>query len=160
MRPATILQHSKRLIGFAGLIAILSVSGCASIKLAPPGDDARAKSMSVPRSNALVYVYRHEFIGAAISMEVRLDGKLIGKTGSKTFFLIEVPPGTHKFSSHSENESVIELNVKAGKVYYLWQEVKMGFMFARTKLQVMDAKTGRQQMLKCKLIEYVKLAPS
>lgn len=161
MRPATILQSSRRLIGFAGLIAILAASGCASVKLAPPDEDKRAKSMSAPSGKALVYVYRHELLGAAIAMRVRVDGKLIGHTRSKTYFLIEVPPGTYKISSHSENESAVELNAEAGKKYYLWQEVKLlGFIISRTKLQVVDEKTGRGQMMKCKLIKHVRLAPS
>lgn len=158
MQTATILQYSRKLIGLAGLIAILTTSGCATIKLASPEEDKRAKAMSVPAGKALVYYYRHEFLGSAIAMRVRVDGKLIGHTRGKNYFLFEVFPGTYKFSSFSENESVYELNAEAGKTYYLWQEAKFGFLVARTKLQLMhDEKKARGQMLKCKLVKYVKL---
>lgn len=160
MQLTTILQTSRRLIGLAGLIAILATSGCASIKYASPEEDKWAKTMPMPKGKALVYFYRHEFLGMAISMRVRVDGELIGHTRGKTYFLFEAQPGTYKFSSFSENESVVELNVEAGKTYYLWQEAKIGFLLARTKLQLVDEKTGRKQMLKCKLVKYVKLKPS
>jgi hypothetical protein len=40
----------------------------------------------------------------------------------------------------------------AGKNYFVWQEVKMGMWAARSALQEVDEKTGRDAIKECKLI--------
>ena len=53
--------------------------------------------------------------------------------------------------SEAENNSTLDLDVAAGKVYYVWQEVKMGIMYARNKLQLVDDPTGQVGVKESKL---------
>ena len=82
-----------------------------------------------------------------------MNGQLLGKTGPKTFFELKVPPGTYVFTSSSENESRYTVEAEAGKQYFIWQEMKMGILYARNILQQVDESRGKAGVSECKLIE-------
>jgi len=86
-------------------------------------------------------------------MTVSLDGKLAGQTGPQTYFMWEVEPGPHEVTSTAENTVSLKLNTEAGKAYYIWQEVKMGFWMARSLLQQVDEQTGRKEVAECKRVQ-------
>lgn len=131
---------------------LMMVSACASVPLAPPEMDMKAKNMSAPKDKALVYLYRNETMGAAIKMTVNLDGRFAGQTASKTYFMWLLPPGKHDFASVTENMSTLNLDARAGETYYIWQEVKMGMWAAGSKLQLVDKEVGKKGVEESKLI--------
>jgi hypothetical protein len=118
-----------------------------------PAQDAFLKTFTAPEENAGLYVYRYETFGAAIKMPVGVNDKLLGTTAAKTFLYTELRPGEYTITSHTENTETLKLEVKAGSLYYVWQEVKMGFMSARSKLHAVDEKEGQEGVLKTKLAE-------
>jgi hypothetical protein len=139
----------KKLI-LATFVAI-NLVGCASVDMSTPQQDAEAKKFSAPKENAAVYVYRNESMGAAVKMDVDIDGKPIGQTVAKTFLYKEVTPGKHIITSKAENDSEIEIDAKPGMLYYVWQEVKMGILYARTKLQLVSESEGKLGVTETKL---------
>lgn len=76
-----------------------------------------------------------------------------GRSAAKTYLMLEVAPGQHTVTSKTENDSSVTVNAAAGRNYFLWQEVKMGLMAARSNLQQVDETTGRAGVQECKLIE-------
>jgi hypothetical protein len=146
------MKTRKHLI-FLAITAALLLGACASVPMAPPEMDLKAKNMSAPGDKALVYLYRNESMGAAIKMTVNLDGRYQGQTASKTYFMWLLPPGRHEFASVTENTATLPLDAKAGETYYIWQEVKMGAWSARSKLQLVDPATGRKGVEESKLIQ-------
>ena len=144
-----------KLLGAGALAAVVLASGCASVQMAPAELDTAAKSYVVNPKKANIYVYRNEVMGAAIKMPVLLNGRAVGDTGSKTFLLLEVDPGSHTLTSKTENDSTIKLDAVAGRNYFVWQEVKMGLMMARSQLQLVDEATGKAGVAECKMIQPV-----
>jgi len=134
------------------VVAILA-SGCASVPMASQELDTTAKTFAVKPGKANIYVYRNESMGAAIKMPIALDGKLVGDTGAKTFLLLEVSPGNHTLVSKTENDSTLAIDAAAGRNYFVWQEVKMGMMAARSALQRVDDATGKAGVAECKLVQ-------
>lgn len=140
-------------------ITLLSLSlsslltGCASVKVASQTEDAKAKTFATNPNQANLYVYRNEFMGASIRMPVELDGKEIGKTGPKSYLSFGVSPGKHTLVSKAENDFTLELSTEAGKNYYVWQEVKMGLLYARSKLQLVDEAQGQAGVRESQLLE-------
>jgi hypothetical protein len=143
----------KRILVSGVISAAVLASGCASVPMASPERDSAAKTFSVKRGKANIYVYRNESMGGAIKMTLALDGKLVGSTGPKTYALLEVDPGNHTLISKAENDSVLSVAAAAGRNYFVWQEVKMGGFSARSALQLVDEATGRAGVAECKLIE-------
>ena len=132
--------------------AFLFLVGCASAPMAPSDLDQKAKSFENSSDKATLYIYRNENFGAAISMEVLVNNKSIGQTAAKTYFKYDVTPGHYQIQSKAENTSILDLDVLAGKSYFVWQEVKMGFIYARNKLQLTDEIKGKVGVLESKLI--------
>ena len=133
------------------LLAIFSLVGCASVPMGDPAEDARLKTFPVKPNVAGVYIYRNETLGAAITLPVELDGKHLGRTASKTFFYEEVAPGKHTVTSRAENDETLSFDAIAGKLYFIWQEIKMGLFQPRTKLHLVGDEEGRNGVLESKL---------
>ncbi len=142
----------------AALVALLSA--CASVPMAPPEQDVAAKEFRAPPADrAHVYVYRNEVIGAAVRQDVLVDGLAVGQTASKVFFLLPVAPGQHTLTSKSENTFELPIATQGGQTYFVWQEVKMGLLYARTKLHLVDEATGKAGVMECKLGQPAALPP-
>lgn len=139
-----------RLISLFAMVVALLAAGCATVPMASLEDDTQAKTHTVRPGKSNIYVYRNETFGGAITMTVTLDGRVAGQSGPQTYYLFEVDPGTHEVSSIAENTSTVRLSTVAGRSYYLWQEVKMGFWMARSQLQQVDEDTGRKGVAECK----------
>lgn len=141
----------RNILGSLALLSLLALGGCASVPMASPQQDAAAKQFTVPPGKSRIYLYRNETFGAAVTMTVALDGKVMGRTASKTYFVWDVAPGRHTIDSETENDSKLTLNTVAGKPYFVWQEVKMGLFTPGSKLHLMDRKAGEAGVLECKL---------
>lgn len=132
-------------------VIVLSLVGCASVPMGDASRDAALKSFAAKPDVAGVYIYRNESLGAAVRMDLELDGKPLGQTAAKTYFYTEVPPGKHSVTSRSENDDTLQFETVAGKLYYIWQEVKMGLLYARTKLHLVGDEEGKKGVLESKL---------
>ena len=75
----------------------------------------------------------------------------VGQTVAKSYLLMTVPAGTHSLKGSAENDSELQLTTEAGKNYFVWQEVKMGVLYARNRLQQVDESTGRAGVAECSL---------
>lgn len=133
------------------VLAAAVLAGCASVPMGDPARDAALKTFQVAPDKAGIYVYRTESFGGAVKMDVIIDGQNIGETAAKTYLYKEVAPGRHSVVSKSENTDTLEVELKPGALAYVWQEVKMGLMFARTKLHRVDESQGRKGVLQTKL---------
>ncbi len=132
-------------------IVVTTIVGCASVPMGDPTQDAALKTFQAPQNNAGVYIYRNESIGAGVTMDVEIDNVLIGETAAKTYLYKAVTPGKHTVTSKAENYDSIEIDVKSGTLTYIWQEVKMGFLYARTKLHLVDESEGKKGVLETDL---------
>jgi hypothetical protein len=142
---------AARLISSLIVASALLVAGCVTVPMADPAADKAAKLFTVPPGKSRIYVYRNESFGGAVTMNVFLDDRNLGQTAANTYLVADVDPGPHRILSTAENQDVFELTTVANRIYYIWQEVKMGFMFARNQLQQMDEKTGQAGVLESQL---------
>lgn len=133
------------------MFVVTGLSACASVPMGDPAQDSALKAFNAKPDVAGIYIYRNESIGAAVKMDVEIDGKPIGQTAANTFFYTEVKPGKHIITSKAENTDALNIETVAGKLYYIWQEVKMGILYARTKLHLMSEEEGKKGVLETKL---------
>lgn len=140
----------SKLVLVGSVLAASVLSGCASVPMATPAADQQAKQFSVTQDSAKIYVYRNETLGAALKMPLTLDGKAVGETGPKTYYVFDVAPGSHTLTSQGD-ESSLTVDATAGKIYYVWQEVKMGLMSGGSKLQLVDEAKGQAGVNESKL---------
>jgi uncharacterized protein DUF2846 len=132
------------------LSVLLALSGCAS--LAPPETDALAKLMRPVEGKAIIYVFRNEEYSAPWHIGLSLDGKSMGSTQANTYVRWSVEPGQHIIVSHRENDAPLVLRTEPGKVYYVWQDVSMGFFRPRSDLRLVDRTTAEIALRTCYLL--------
>ena len=130
------------------------MSGCASVPMAGKDADAKAKQF-VPSQDgkANLYIYRNEIIGSAIKMPVLVDGMEVGDTVAKAYIYKSLPAGSHTIVSKAENDSSLTVDMQAGQNYFVWQEVKMGVLYARSKLHLVAEATGEAGVRECGLVK-------
>ncbi|NME03796.1 DUF2846 domain-containing protein [Aeromonas sp. DNRA1] len=115
--------------------------------------DAQAKQFVAPKDAANLYIYRNETFGTAVKMPLLVDGSAVGDTVAHSYILKQVTPGSHTITSKSENDATLTLSTEAGKNYYVWQEVKMGLLMARSKLSQVSEEEGKQGVMESKLVK-------
>ncbi|WP_068173897.1 DUF2846 domain-containing protein [Hydrogenophaga taeniospiralis] len=136
----------------AAMLAASLATGCASVNMADATQDAARKTFTAPADKAGIYIYRNETMGAAVKMPVTVDGQMIGQTAANTYLYKEVAPGKHKVESLTEgSENKMEVDVKAGTLTYIWQEVKMGMWAAASKLHLVSPEQGQKGVMETKL---------
>jgi PBP1b-binding outer membrane lipoprotein LpoB len=143
----------KKVIASAVIVSALIAGGCASVPMASPDADSKAKTFATTPDKSNVYIYRNESMGAAIKMPLLIDGRSVGDTAANTYILQVLEPGKHTVVSKTENDSTLDVTTEAGKNYFIWQEVKMGAFAARSALHQVDEAKGKAGVKECKLIK-------
>ncbi|WP_161957707.1 DUF2846 domain-containing protein [Aeromonas caviae] len=143
----------RQIMMSAALLSAALLSGCASVPMADATADAQAKQFVAPKDAANLYIYRNETFGTAVKMPVLVDGVAVGDTVAHSYILKLVTPGSHTITSKSENDATLTLSTEAGKNYYVWQEVKMGLLMARSKLSQVSEEEGKQGVMESKLVK-------
>ncbi len=135
------------------VVALLFLSGCASVPMASAEDDNIKKQFkSPPRDASGLYIYRNTNFGGALKKSVYVDGKLIGETAPMTYFYTMVKAGNHTLSTESEfGENDLQLKTEGGRNYFINQSIKMGLFVGGANLELVDEKTGRNGVLECGL---------
>jgi hypothetical protein len=104
--------------------------------------------------HALVYVFRTATVGAAIKTWAFIDDELMMVSKPRAYSFAQVPAGKHLFWTKSENTSALELDVEAGKTYYLKVKIKMGINKARAKLVELESEEEIQKAFsKCSYVK-------
>lgn len=100
-----------------------------------------------PEGKALIYFVRRPAVyAAAFRFSVHMDRLLIGHTQARRFLYTFADPGVRKFVGRGANNSTLELELEAGKTYYIEQETRIGFEIPRNKLVLLDEKEGRRKL--------------
>jgi len=140
---------------FAGalLAAAVGLAGCGAASLAQPKADTLAKQMLPTEGKAVVYLFRNSPPSAGWTIPVTLDGKDMGVTGGQTYFRWEVSPGEHIIISKTHEWSGLLVNAEAGRVYYIWQDIGVGFFVPTSHLKFVDRVTAEINLRECYLLE-------
>ena len=131
----------------------ISLAGCGVAPLAPPKADTLAKQMLPVEGKAVVYLFRNSPPSAGWTIPVTLDGKDMGVTGGQTYFRWEVSPGEHIIISKTHEWSGLIVNAEAGRVYYVWQDIGVGFFVPTSELKFVDRITAEINLRSCNLLE-------
>jgi hypothetical protein len=131
------------------ILLVLSVGcvGCASTQQSVRLPDQ--SKLVEDGSKGRIYVMRPASFGAAVKMEVRDNGKLIGETGPSSFLCWEREPGNTTLSSRAETTYNLDLSVQANHVYYILQRVEWGVWYGRCKLEEVGPNEGQRILKKC-----------
>ena len=109
------------------------------------------KNLNPDGGKAVVYFLRPSIMAFAVPMRIDVDSFQVGYIPTKAFLYTVLNAGEHNFSSRAENEFHLKLLLESGKVYYVEVDAKMGLLYARTKLKVINEEDGKKELTKCGL---------
>lgn len=112
-----------RLCGAVAAVAIIILS-CGAPGLMKR-QDIKPEIKAIPDKAVLVIIRGTRF-NSGTEVPNYLDGKFIGFTIGKSYFITQVEPGIHYIVSQAENRGCARLNFEAGKIYYLLQVLYPG----------------------------------
>lgn len=140
MKITTILASAALLLGGA-------LAAAAQTQTAPPTNPIAAETTArlfqpVP-GKAVIYLLRNRGDIWTFDVKVLLDGKDMGATSPSSYLRWEVPPGRHVIVSGTVPPAVIELKTEAGGMYYVWQDINVGFLRAFSRLEQVDQVTAK-----------------
>lgn len=146
--------QSKLLRVFSFLLLAFLIGSCASTSKAPESNSNEAKTFTAPSDKGTVYLYRTgRAVGAAGQLLVKINSTDAGGTGPGTFFKWDLNPGIYTFSSStSESSAVVQVDVKAGMVYFIRQDARLGIDRGRVSMKEVDSKKGQDEVKNCKLL--------
>lgn len=87
----------------------------------------------------VVFFRPSKMMGAAIGYKVREGETELGKLRNGTYFVIQVEPGKHEYTVHSEAKDVLTLEVDAGETYFVQGGMSMGVLAGRPNLSPSNA---------------------
>ena len=139
---------------FLIMLALPLVIGCAGTSKAPSEDTEAAMAFEAPEGKGVVYLYRlGRAVAAANVSIVKVNSLDAGGTGPGTFFRWELKPGTYTFSaSTGESSKTVQLQVEAGKLYFIEQNIRLGINEGRVQLEEVDEKTGKKSIQGMKML--------
>ena len=74
-----------------------------------------------------------------------LDGKLIGQTQHKSYFITDVKPGKHYVIAQADNKDTARINFERGRIYFLQQGIHPGW-HATTRYSPMTLEDARREI--------------
>jgi Protein of unknown function (DUF2846) len=102
--------------------------------------------LAIKPDKAVLVMVRTTSFGWAVVINNYIDGKMIGQTRGKSYFITDVTPGTHYVMAHAENIAAARIQFEAGRIYFLDQGIYMGVWKARTGLSAMTAEEALKQI--------------
>lgn len=134
------------------LLCLVILSGCATTHMATL---EKAPALTSQTDAATLVIIRETFWGSGIVFWHYLDGKLIGETMGKAYFVTSVKPGPHYIVTATENTTAAHFDFKPGRTYFLGQSVAMGVWRARSGgFYPMTQEVATKAMKDCSHLEY------
>ena len=135
------------------VLSLLIVSACASVPMTSPEQDQMAKQFNEPTTDkSHLYIFRDEIFGTGIKAKLGLDGRVLGETLDQTYFFQEIKPGPHYVTSTTLTTDTLNFTAEKGEVYFIWQDIRPGFVTIASKLRLASRERGQAGVLASKRI--------
>jgi hypothetical protein len=122
------------------------IAGCASTPQASRERDAEAKQFTAHPNTSTLYVYRNDFASAFNEDSVLfVNGRLVGSTLPKTFFRLNLRPGTQLLQGMAADNGRLAISTRPGEVYFVSLSVSGG----QSHFFLVNPATGRKTLTAC-----------
>jgi hypothetical protein len=140
------------LLGFVGYVVWMLAIKNKSVNKASPEQLAQAlKFLPVP-GKAVLYLYRKQYVGMLMGMDVVLNGELIGQTRGYCFYRLLLEPGQYTLSGDKKCVGNLSFEAKDGQAIYIEKEITMGAMSGGYRYVTASSIAEAQEKIRgCKL---------
>lgn len=122
---------------FFAVVVLGILVGCAAE--GPLHKEVAASIPTVPAGKGRIYFYRADtMLGAAVTSDITLNGRVVGKSERGGFFFVDENPGSCKASASTEVERELTFTLASGETKYVKSTVSMGVMVGRVNLELVS----------------------
>ena len=104
-------------------------------------DPPAAAADAAAGKGTVIFFRPSKMLGAAIGFKVREGETELGRLRNGKYFVLQVEPGSHSYTVHSEAKDVLTIEVEAGETYYVKGTIGAGILAGRPNLSPSDAAT-------------------
>lgn len=124
------------------LLSLFAVSlafvGCAAT--GPKYKDISASIPPIPPGQARVFFYRPDtMLGAAVTSDIKLNGRVVGVSERGSFFFVDEAPGAMAVLTSTEVEKSLTFSIGAGERRFVKTSVSFGVMVGRIQPELVNA---------------------
>ncbi|BAV33080.1 hypothetical protein SCL_0760 [Sulfuricaulis limicola] len=131
-------------ITIAAIVFIL-LTGCAAT--GPLYSDISASIPPVSANKGRIYFYRSDtMFGAAITSDISLNGKVVGKSERASVFYVDQAPGNCVVSTSTEVEKQLTFTLAANETRYVHTSVSMGVLVGRINAKLVNATEAKSEI--------------
>lgn len=91
-----------------------------------------------PGKGQIVFFRPGSMMGMALGCTVREGLTQIARLGSGKYYVVQVEPGRHEYSSRGEGKDVLALEIEPDETYFVKCNIGMGVMSGRANLSPSD----------------------
>ncbi len=132
------------------LLIALALAGCVQLPLTP--QDIQARKFELVPDKAVVYLVRDHPDFSDKAATIWLGDTVMITTYSGTYFRWEAAPGTHRISGYGPDIGAITLQVEAGKIYFVQQQLTWFMPFPRSQFFLVNEPYGRAAVSRAVLV--------
>ncbi len=127
-------------------IIVLSVlTGCAAT--GPLYSDMSASIPTLPANKGRIYFYRSDTaFGAAVTSDISLNGKVVGKSERASVFYVDQIPGNCVVSTSTEVEKQLTFTLAANETRYVHTSVSLGVFVGRINAKLVNAAEAKSEI--------------
>lgn len=137
-----------------GVIVFRNLKTNRKVADATPEQRAAALQFTAPVDKAALYVFRNQFVGRAVGINVMVDGREVAQLKSPRFTRILLTPGPHRIAGYTgtnkkpvDNEG-LAISAKAGEVLVLKAEVEAQMVGVTIKYSPVGVDVARGEIEK------------
>jgi hypothetical protein len=127
-------------------IALVVISGCAAT--GPLYTEVAASFPAVPKDKGRIYFFRPDtMFGAAITSDIHLNGRVVGKSERASFFYVDEKPGKCTVATSTEVEKQLTFTLARGETRYVKTSVSFGALVGRINPKLVGATEAKTEIV-------------
>ncbi len=137
-----------------GVIVFRNLQTNRKVADATPEQRAEALAFAPVAGKAALYVFRNQFVGRAVGVNVLIDGRAVAQLKSPRFTRILLTPGAHRIAGYTGTNKApapgegVELIANAGEVYVAKCEVEPQMVGVTIKFTPLALEAARADVQK------------
>jgi hypothetical protein len=136
-------MRAFKIIVAAFVFALLT--GCAAT--GPLYSDISASIPPLPANKGRIYFYRSDTaFGAAVTSDISLNGKVVGKSERASVFYVDQTPGNCVVSTSTEVEKQLTFTLAASETRYVHTSVSIGVFVGRINAKLVNAVDAKSEI--------------
>lgn len=147
------------ILGVVGFIVFQNLQLNRKVTDASPEQRTAALAFAPDAGKAALYIYRNQFIGKAVGVNIDIDGRQAAQLKSPHFTRVTLAPGAHKLELYlgtpakkKPGANNQDLNVAAGDVVILKIEIEPQMVGTVIKTTATDAQKARTEIGSAKMV--------